>query len=64
VVKAMFTKGLMDDTKFRATSYAFNEELQGQPARETRRTILCGPFALTFAQFAVHLQLRKIDKCK
>jgi hypothetical protein len=34
VVKAMFTKGLMDDMKFRETSDAFKEELQGQPAKE------------------------------
>ena len=60
----MFTKGLMDKKKFRATSDAFNEELQGQPARETRSTLLCSPFALTIAYLAVHLQLRKIDKCK
>jgi hypothetical protein len=48
----MFTKGLMDDMKFRETSDALKEELQGQPAKECEQL------------FSAVLLRRKVDKCK
>jgi hypothetical protein len=63
-VKAMFTKGLMDDTKLGETSAAFNEELQGQPAREREELFSCGPFALTLHTLRFISSSGKVDKSK